>query len=107
MDWTSIGFWGSFVAGLLLMSSSALGVSTLLGTQHGRVGNAKLLQTGLILMFLSLGLNTLYWQVFGQVAVNNGWLEVLELRFYGSYLDWFFKGSGAVGCIIASFAMTR
>lgn len=39
---------------------------------------------------------TLYWQVFGQIAVNTGLISVRSLRFVGDILDGVFKGGAAL-----------
>ena len=50
-------------------------------------------------IFLSFALhvaNTLYWQVFGQLAIHYEWASVAALRFWGDWLDLIFKGGAAL-----------
>lgn len=55
-----------------------------------------LLAAAIFIGFAAHAGNTLYWQVFGQLAVNNEWLTVDDLRFYGDFADLLFKGGGAL-----------
>jgi len=93
----TIGVWGSFLSGVVLLMVSILGaIAFIRRTLHHRQPPSQLLSVAIVIGFLAAGLNTLYWQVFGQIGVNQGWITVAALRLVGSYMDMLFKTAASV-----------
>lgn len=98
----NIGYWLSFLVGAGLLLSA--GVAFLLAADYNKIVRgipSQYLSYGIMFLLFSLAANTLYWQVFGQVAVYLEVISVDKLRQIGSYLDLIFKGTGIVGAIFA------
>ena len=103
-----LGYWLSFVAGLFLLVASAVGLRTFVPRFFkAKEDYSKTLALAIIMGFLWTALNTLYWQVFGQVGVALGWLTVTELRLYGSFLDVLFKGLPGVAVLLHNQAAVK
>lgn len=93
----TIGFWGSAAAGFVLLFMCALGLRGFLGRAINTHDLAsRMLARAIICGFTVAGLNTLYWQVGGQVLIAFGIATVADVRLIGSYLDILFKGGGAL-----------
>lgn len=89
-----------FLGGLCMVAYRPVGWRTALTTPAGVLGIA------VFLSFLAHVGNTLYWQVFGHVAIHGlGLVSVYQLRAVGDYLDLIFKGSGAVAAYLHLYAL--
>lgn len=64
-----------------------------------------LLSVAIFLSFFADAANTLYWQVFGQIAVVWFDYSVASLRWWGDYFDLLFKGGAAVAGIMHLMAL--
>lgn len=86
----------SFGAGavLLMMSLMVMLAYRPSGTWSGRAD--QYLVAAIFLAFATDAANTLYWQVFGHVAVQNDLITVTTLRALGNWLDVLFKGGAAL-----------
>ena len=84
----------SFLSGVVLLVASAAVIRAYWPT----VGRERspLLVWAIIIGFAAHGGNTLYWQVFGQMAAAFGWVSVSAMRGLGDWMDLLFKGGGAV-----------
>lgn len=92
-----IGYWASFVAGAILLLFSLLGLRAFVPRIFNSSTMAsRTLAMAIVFGFASVGLNTAYWQIFGQVGQWVGIVTLPTVRLYGSYLDVLFKGGGAV-----------
>jgi len=87
-----IGDFMSAAAGTFLLFMSAMVVIAYRGGSERAGTGPRHLSTAIVLGFLAAGCNTLYWQVFGQVGVNFGWITVTSLRGWGDYVDVIVKG---------------
>lgn len=97
LPWTAIGFWASFVTGLILLFISILGLMAFAHRVNKRSNKAvRVLSTAILLAMAASAANTAYWQISGQLVIATDWLSLLGVRFVGSYLDVIFKGSLAV-----------
>lgn len=97
IPWTAIGFWTSFVAGLVLLFISILGIMAFWNRADKSFNRAvRILSIAILLAMASSAANTAYWQISGQLAIATDWLSLLGVRFVGSYLDVIFKGSLAL-----------
>lgn len=103
-----IGYWLSFFTGLVLLgySSYAVYIFSRVWTM-ATTKESKSLSLGIILIAFSLGANTLYWQVFGQLALAYTDMTVATLRLIGFYMDVLLKGSGIIGLIYTSKGVLR
>lgn len=91
-----MGDWISFLAGVSLLVISPLVIRAYSpGGFHFRTGNGWL-AAAIILGFLAAAGNTLYWQVFGVLAVKSGLMTVTFQRELGDWCDLLFKGGGAL-----------
>lgn len=54
--------------------------------------------------FLGVGANVFYWRVFGDVMTHYGFLSVAELRSYGVYGDFIWKGMGVLSIYLHFYA---
>lgn len=91
----ALGDWISFFSGVALMTLGTL-VLIAYRPKGARNGPERTLALAIFLGFVAHAGNTVYWQVFGQVAVYQGWITVHGLRFYGDFADLLFKGGGAL-----------
>ena len=91
-----IGYWGSFLAGLALLIMCGLGLRGFLSrVWRSQDPASRTLARAIVLGFLAAGLNTLYWQVWGQAAIKAGFTDVSGVRLIGSYVDIAVKTAGA------------
>lgn len=86
----------SFLSGVALMVMGVLVMRAYLpGAGWHRTGQG-VLGAAIFISFLVAVLNTLYWQVFGQVAVEFlGIMTVAQLRAVGDWVDLVVKGGAA------------
>lgn len=62
----------------------------------------------IFLGFFSAVANTLYWQVWGQIAVEYWGIWTVEtLRYWGDFMDVTAKGSGTVSAILHLWALRK
>ena len=93
----AIGFWGSAISGVVLLFMCVLGLRGFLGRAISAKDPAsRMLARAIVCGFAAAGLNTLYWQVGGQLMIAGGITTVPGVRLVGSYLDIIFKGGGAL-----------
>lgn len=93
-----IGDFGSFMSGVLLLVSGCRVMWAYRPRSDWRQTAAGILGFAIFLSFFGAVANTVYWQVWGQFAVE--YLQVWTaavLRFWGDYTDIFAKG-----CVIAA-----
>lgn len=96
-----VGDWVSFLSGLFLLVMGALVMLAYRPsrdwwrTAHGTLGVA------IFLGFFAAVLNTAYWQVFGQLAVEFfGFMSVMQLRAAGDWIDLIVKGGAGVAGVL-------
>ena len=87
-----MGDWISFTIGLALMGMSYLVFMAYRPRRWNEAGGAGYLARAIAVAFLAAGLNTAYWQVFGQLGVQFGWVTVEWLRIWGDWVDLIVKG---------------
>ena len=95
------GFWASWVAGVVLLCMALLGLRAFVPRAlKGGSRPSRTLAFAIILGFAGAAANTLYWQVFGQVAIAAKWIDLATLRYVGGYLDILFKGVPALSIFL-------
>ena len=90
----------SFTAGVALLFFGLLAVRAFWPRNFSWRASSSILETAIFLSFIAAVANTLYWQVFGQIAVQAGLLTVFQLRSVGDWLDGLFKGSAALAAYL-------
>lgn len=86
----------SLLAGASLLAMSMLVILAYVGGTTSAGTGPRYLAIAIILGFIASGVNALYWQVFGQLAVNLDFISVTDLRLWGDYVDLIAKGGGAL-----------
>lgn len=99
MSIESVAYYLSTGSGLLLLILSVL--VCLAYYQKSYANKAvKTLSIAIILGFLFVALNTLYWQVLGQYVLSRDIVSVETFRIMGSFLDLIFKGGSALAAYL-------
>ena len=91
---SSMGDLVSLFSGALLLFFSVL-VMIAYSPKSKRSKPESTLALAIFLGFMAAAFNTLYWQVFGQIAVMIDLISVKNLRMIGDILDLVFKGGAA------------
>lgn len=82
----------SFAVGAALLVMAYLVFMAYRPKRWGEENGAGYLTRAIALAFLAAGINAAYWQVFGQIGVNMGWVTVAWLRGWGDWVDLVVKG---------------
>lgn len=103
-----IGDWLSFLSGVALMVSGLRVMWAYLPPKHWWGSRAGILAMAIFLGFFAAVFNTLYWQVWGQIAVEylRVW-SVQMLRFWGDYTDVIAKGGAALAAELHLWALRK
>ena len=103
-----IGDWLSFLSGVALMVSGCRVMWAYWPPRDWWKTRPGLLAMAIFLGFFAAVFNTLYWQVWGQFAVEyvHAW-TVQTLRFWGDYTDVIAKGGAAVAAELHLWALRK
>lgn len=96
-----IGDWVSFLSGTALLFCGGLAMVAYRPRRDWWQSPSGTLGMAIFLGFLAAVVNTLYWQVFGQWAVEFiGFMSVETLRSVGDWMDLIVKGGAAVAGVL-------
>ena len=103
-----IGDWLSFLSGVALMVSGLRVTWAYWPPKRWWGSRAGILAMAIFLGFVAAVFNTLYWQVWGQIAVEylRVW-TVQMLRFWGDYTDVIAKGGAALAAELHLWALRK
>lgn len=104
----SISYWGSFLAGIVLLVTCLFGIRAFAPRMARAEHPApRMLAAAIVMGFAGGALNTLYWQIWGQWALAEGWTTLPVLRFWGGFLDVPLKLSVAAAVLMHLAAWRR
>lgn len=104
----ALSHWGSLIAGIVLLTMCVLGVRAFAPRLVNSEDPAARMLAGAIVMgFVGGAINTLYWQIWGQIALAAEVIDVFTLRFWGGFLDIPFKLSVALAVLMHLAAWRR
>lgn len=103
-----VGDWLSFLSGVALMVSGCRVIWAYRPRGQWRASPAEILGLAIFLSFIAAVANTVYWQVWGQVAVEYLRIWTVQvLRFWGDYTDVLVKGGGAIAAELHLWAIRK
>lgn len=103
-----IGDWLSFLSGVALLVSGLRVIWAYWPRRNWHLTPAGILGFAIFLSFIAAVANTVYWQVWGQIAVEylRIW-TVQALRFWGDYTDVLVKGGAAIAAELHLWALRK
>lgn len=103
-----IGDWLSFLSGVALLVSGSRAILAYWPLGDWHTSAAGILGLAIFVGFIAAVFNTVYWQVWGQLAVEYLHIWSAEvLRFWGDYTDVIAKGGLAVAAELHLWALRK